>query len=686
MIRYVERAVVMALAISTIGVTAPAAAQSVSAMSAVLAEAPDTLLAPSRIAALPAAERQAWVRYVETSRRQAEMDRASIQRNTDGGDLPGIVGDSAAIERLRGGLHTVDADARRTGLRALDRILQAQFPNGCWPGTWPLRGGEDDAARFSGGTVTGILRLLRDVAGGEAAWMPAHQRQRAGMALERGIGCILDAQVVVDGRRTGWGARHDPLTLAPIGGASEPAGLSAAAGPAIARLLMEVDSSDPRVAVAIRGAAAWMRESMLWGIAQEAGAPLRAALDAGPAWARVYEIGSNRALWARDGLARYDWRQLPDDAARAPRLTVAPAEALARYEAWTHAHAAPLPARTGRVGAVVDARHGGADGAPVAGLPTYRTLGAALAAAPAAGREAFVIHLRDGRYREKLSVTTPNVHLVGESRDGTVLTFDVAAGHASPGGWPYGTRGSWTLRIAAPGFRMERMTVENAWDYPANDRLPDTDSGKLRGSQAVAVMLDEGSDRAVFRDCVISGNQDTLFPNAGRAYFAGCTIRGTVDFIFGWGRAVFQDCDIVSRDRGSATDNGYITAPSTHVRQPYGFVFYDSWLRKESPSMAPNSVTLGRPWHTSGSRDAIGSAVFIRTWMDDHVGAKGWDVMTSTDAASRRVEHRPEDARFYEHASTGPGAVLSPSRRVLTAEQAAAYDIVRVLDGWDPRS
>ena len=335
--------------------------------------------------------------------------------------------------------------------------------------------------------------------------------------------------------------------------------------------------------------------------------------------------------------------------------------------------------------AVVDARHTGTEGARVDGVPAYRTIAAALEAAPADGGEAFVIAVRDGRYREKLSIDRPNVHLVGESRDGTVLTYDVAAGHRGPGGLPYGTRGSWTLRVAAPGFRLERMTVENGFDFMANAAKAEGDSTKLRGTQAVAVMLDEGSDRAVFRDCRLAGHQDTLFPNAGHAYFHGCEILGSVDFIFGAGRAVFEDCDIVSRDRGSATNNGYVTAPSTLISQPYGFVFIRSRLKKERPSMAPNSVTLGRPWHPSGRPDAIGSAVFIDTWMDDHVGAAGWSPMTSTDAAGNRVEHQPADARFYEHGSTGPGAVASPTRRVLTAEQAADYAIVRVLDGWDPR-
>lgn len=101
--------------------------------------------------------------------------------------------------------------------------------------------------------------------------------------------------------------------------------------------------------------------------------------------------------------------------------------------------------------------------------------------------------------------------------------------------------------------------------------------------------------------------------------------------------------------------------------------------------MAPGSVTLGRPWHPSGRSDAIGSAVFVGVWMDDHIGAAGWSPMTSTDAAGHRVEHPPEDARFWELGSTGPGAVASPRRRVLTPDYAPTYAIEHVFDGWDPR-
>ncbi|HEX2189560.1 MAG TPA: pectinesterase family protein, partial [Longimicrobiaceae bacterium] len=328
--------------------------------------------------------------------------------------------------------------------------------------------------------------------------------------------------------------------------------------------------------------------------------------------------------------------------------------------------------------AVVDARHRGPDGARVDGVPTFRTLGAALEAAPANAAAPHVIHLRDGRYREKLSVTKPNVWLVGESRDGTVLTWDAAAGHPRPdGSGPYTTRGSYTLRVAAPGFRLRSMTVENGFDHPANAARAADDPARVEGAQAVALLLETGSDRAALTDCRLVGWQDTLFADAGRAYFGGCEILGHVDFIFGAAQAVFEDCDIVSRDRGDPANNGYVAAPSTRRSHPYGFLFVRSRLRREHPGLAPGSVALGRPWRPGGNRRAVGSAVFVDVWMDDHVSARGWEPMGG---------YPPEEARLFEHGSTGPGAVASPSRRVLTDAEAAYYTPAQVLRGWDPRA
>jgi PelA/Pel-15E family pectate lyase len=63
----------------------------------------------------------------------------------------------------------------------------------------------------------GVLLLLRDVAADGLGLGDDTLRERARHAVQRGVRCILDSQVVVDRRRTVWGAQHHPLTLDPVG-------------------------------------------------------------------------------------------------------------------------------------------------------------------------------------------------------------------------------------------------------------------------------------------------------------------------------------------------------------------------------------------------------------------------------------------------------------------------------------
>jgi pectin methylesterase-like acyl-CoA thioesterase len=166
-------------------------------------------------------------------------------------------------------------------------------------------------------------------------------------------------------------------------------------------------------------------------------------------------------------------------------------------------------------------------------------------------------------------------------------------------------------------------------------------------------------------------NQDTLYVNAGTQYFHQCYIEGDVDFIFGGGRAVFEDSDIVSVDRGSTTNNGYITAASTNINEPYGYLFLNSRLKSDA---ADGTVYLGRPWHPGGDPSAIASVVFINSELGAHIHEEGWTDMSGFSA---------KDARFYEYQNEGPGA--NPSRPQLTDEEAKLYTIENVLKGWDPK-
>jgi pectin methylesterase-like acyl-CoA thioesterase len=448
--------------------------------------------------------------------------------------------------------------------------------------------------------------------------------------------CRIVTQIIQNGRRTAWQQDYKFLdTEATAITLSE---------------LTTIERPDMRTRNAVHGAAAWLLESALHG------------LGAGPRWAKAYGV---------DGDTR--WLETASNT---------PIRALADYSNWARRTALPSAQTATGYSAVVDVRFTGEEGALIEGVRRFRTIARALQFADRERNATYRIRIRNGRYREKLSVEIANVHFIGESRDSTVLTFDAAAGHRSPTGGTYGTRGSYTLRVAAPGFRLENMTVENGFDYMSNYAKPAGDTTRLAGSQGVAVMLDMGSDFASFENCNLSGHQDTLFPNAGRSYFHRCAISGSVDFIFGAGTAVFEDVDIISRDRGSKSNNGYITAPSTAATQPYGFVIINSRLKKESSAMAPRTVSLGRPWRPGSDPDVQASAVFINTWMDDHITGDGWTFMNSTDAAGKITRNEPGDARFFEFNSTGPGATTDPERRLLSSAAAAEYTVAKILSGW----
>src|SRR4029077_18516832 len=109
------------------------------------------------------------------------------------------------------------ADPRyeRAVTRGLDYLLASQFPNGCFPQVYPLAGSYHDAATFNDNATVNALVVMRELAAGMYSYaMPAH-RVAAGVALTKGIDCILAAQVRVNGTLTAWGQQHDPLTLEP---------------------------------------------------------------------------------------------------------------------------------------------------------------------------------------------------------------------------------------------------------------------------------------------------------------------------------------------------------------------------------------------------------------------------------------------------------------------------------------
>lgn len=340
---------------------------------------------------------------------------------------------------------------------------------------------------------------------------------------------------------------------------------------------------------------------------------------------------------------------------------------------------APARPRTG-TDAIVDAAFTGKPGTLTEGLPTYRTLHEALEAAPVFSK-GWNIRVKPGTYKEKLTITQSGVRLIGENRDDTIITFDAVAGAPrTDGSGNWGTAGSATLTVRASDFLAENLTIRNSFDYPANRARGSAHPDYIRSSQAVAVYLTTGADRSAFRNVALHGYQDTLFADVGRACFEECLITGNVDFIFGGARAWFESCEIRMRS-GGRTERpiGWLTAPSTQIRQRYGLVFNRCRLTRDA-DVLDGSTALGRPWHPSADPDAIGQSVFLDCWMDAHISASGWDSMSSTTKSGDRVTFKPEDSRFFEHRSIGPGA--NPARRQLEMNRRKEFSRDQVLGGW----
>jgi PelA/Pel-15E family pectate lyase len=209
------------------------------------------------------------------------------------------------LARVAGALDAQAAAPYRAAfLRGVDYLLAAQFPNGGWPQVWPLEGGYHDAITFNDGAIGETLRLLNGAAAGKDifAFVPAGTRKQAAAAVERGVECILAAQIVENGRPAVWGQQHDPLTLRPVAGRNyEPAALCSAESAGIAMFLMELPKPGPKVVKAVGDAIAWFRKTAIHGQiysrGPEGGRLLPAAADAPPLWARYYAIGSDRPIF-----------------------------------------------------------------------------------------------------------------------------------------------------------------------------------------------------------------------------------------------------------------------------------------------------------------------------------------------------------------------------------------------------
>ncbi len=249
------------------------------------------------------------------------------------------------------------------------------------------------------------------------------------------------------------------------------------------------------------------------------------------------------------------------------------------------------------------------------------------------------IVLGAGTWRAKAMIGKEGVTLRGAGADATRIVWDDYAKKLDAQGREYVTFRTWTMAVCANGVTIRDLCIENDALHPE--------------SKGQEVALTVYGDAFLMERCRLTSTQDTLFlgPLPGdlikrhegflpdalrkdtvcRQRFRDCLIEGTVDFIFGCGQAVLEQCEI--RSLCDARGIGYTAAPAHALAQPEGFTFKNCRFTAE-PGVRDGSIYLARPW-----RD-YGMCVFDHCQYGPHIAPEGFDKWNDT--------RRDKTARFYE--------------------------------------
>ncbi|NIJ20284.1 PelA/Pel-15E family pectate lyase [Sphingomonas naasensis] len=230
--------------------------------------------------------------------------------------------------------------------RGLGYILDAQYPGGGFPHSWPVfTNPYDHQATFNDDEIVDLMELLRDVATRpEFGILPTARRKAAQAGFDRGLDFILKTQIQANGERTAWAQQYDEKTLAPRGArAFEPVAISGGESAGVLLLLMSIERPGQEVRRAIEAGVAWYRKVQIDGLRVEVTADDRIARpdpSAPTIWARYYQIGTNRPIFVgRDGVIRYAMAEVEQERrAGYAWYGNGGSAVLARYAEWVKQH------------------------------------------------------------------------------------------------------------------------------------------------------------------------------------------------------------------------------------------------------------------------------------------------------------------------------------------------------------
>ncbi|KAL3612179.1 hypothetical protein D5086_003199 [Populus alba] len=247
--------------------------------------------------------------------------------------------------------------------------------------------------------------------------------------------------------------------------------------------------------------------------------------------------------------------------------------------------------------------------------------------------------------------TKPYISMIGDQNRvcDTVISWNNKASDADSNGTVLGTYRSASVTIESDYFCATGITFENTVVAEPGGQ----------GMQAVAMRV--SSKKAFFYKVRVLGAQDTLLDESGTHYFYKCHIQGSIDFIFGRAKSLFQECVLQS----TAKKSGAIAA---HHRdspnEDTGFSFVGCVIK------GTGKILLGRAWGN------YSRTIYSYCYLNDIIDPSGW--------SDWNYPYRQKTVVFGEYECSGRGTNAGgrvPWLKPLKYEDARPYLDIGFIGG-----
>jgi len=233
--------------------------------------------------------------------------------------------------------------------KGLNYIFISQYENGGWPQYYPLRSGYYCRITYNDDAMVNTMQFLKEICSDNKEFaslqISSETKAKAQQAFNKGVECILNTQIIINGKRTVWCAQHDQITLAPANARSyELASFSGSESVGIVLLLMEIDNPSKEIIAAVNGAVQWFENNKIEGIKLENvinkdGKKDRVVVEdknAPTLWGRFYDLETSKPFFcSRDGVKKKSLAEISHERRNGYSWYVNGAEkVLKKYPEW----------------------------------------------------------------------------------------------------------------------------------------------------------------------------------------------------------------------------------------------------------------------------------------------------------------------------------------------------------------